>query len=33
LTGSPVALALPMAVAIDRGLVACKVALISETRE
>jgi hypothetical protein len=32
LTGSPVALALPMAVAIDCGLVACEVALISEPR-
>jgi hypothetical protein len=33
LTGSPVALALPMAVAIDLGLVACEVALISEPRQ
>jgi hypothetical protein len=32
LTGSPVALAQPMAVAIDCGLVACEVALISEPR-
>ena len=32
LTGSPVALALPMAVAIDCGLVACEVALITEGR-
>jgi hypothetical protein len=32
LTGSPVALALPMSVAIDCGLVACEVALISEAR-
>ena len=32
LTGSPVALALPMSVGIDCGLVACDVALISETR-
>src|SRR6266545_2714957 len=30
LTGSPVALALPMSVGIDCGLVACEVALISE---
>jgi hypothetical protein len=30
--GSPVALALPMAVAIDCGLIACEVALISEPR-
>jgi hypothetical protein len=33
LTGSPVALALPMAVAIDCGLVACEVALITEPRD
>jgi hypothetical protein len=33
LTGSPVALALPLAVAIDCGLVACEIALISEPRE
>ncbi len=33
LTGSPVALALPLALAIDCGLVACEVALISEPRE
>ena len=32
LTGSPIALALPMSVAIDCGLVACEVALISEAR-
>ena len=32
LTGSPVALALPLALAIDCGLVACEVALISEPR-
>ena len=32
LTGSPVALALPMAVAIDCGLVACEVALVTEPR-
>lgn len=32
LTGSPVALALPMAVALDCGLVACEVALIGEDR-
>ena len=30
LTGSPVWLALPMSVAIDCGLVACEVALITE---
>lgn len=30
LTGSPVALALPMSVGIDCGLIACEVALISE---
>lgn len=33
LTGSPVALAMPMAVAIDCGLVACEIALISEPRQ
>lgn len=33
LTGSPVWLALPMSVAIDVGLVACEVALITEPRE
>jgi hypothetical protein len=33
LTGSPLALALPMAVAIDCGLVACEVALITEPRD
>ena len=33
LTGSGLALAVPMAVAIDFGLVACEVALISEPRE
>jgi len=33
LTGSPVALALPMSIGIDCGLVACEVALISEGRE
>jgi hypothetical protein len=33
LTGSPVALAFPMAVAIDMGLVACEAALISEPRK
>jgi hypothetical protein len=33
LTGSPVALALPLALAIDCGLVACEVALITEARE
>jgi hypothetical protein len=32
LTGSPIALALPLAVAIDCGLVSCEVALISEPR-
>jgi len=32
LTGSPVALAMPLAVAIDCGLVACEVALITEAR-
>ncbi|MBP3959534.1 hypothetical protein J8F10_30180 [Gemmata sp. G18] len=32
LTGSPLALAMPMAVAIDCGLVACEIALITETR-
>ncbi|HEY1191891.1 MAG TPA: hypothetical protein VGE74_29945 [Gemmata sp.] len=32
LTGSPVWLSLPMAVAVDVGLVACEVALISEPR-
>jgi len=32
LTGSPVALALPMSIGIDCGLVACEVALISEAR-
>ena len=32
LTGSPLALALPMAVAIDCGLVACEIALITEPR-
>jgi hypothetical protein len=31
LTGSPVALALPLAVAIDAGLVSCEVALITES--
>jgi hypothetical protein len=30
LTGSPVALALPMSVGIDCGLIACEVALISD---
>ena len=30
LTGSPIALAMPMAVAIDCGLVACEIALITE---
>ena len=33
ITGSPVALALPMSVAIDCGLVACEVALITGERE
>jgi hypothetical protein len=33
LTGSPLALAMPMAVAIDCGLVACEVALITEPRD
>jgi hypothetical protein len=33
LTGSPVALALPLALAVDAGLVACEVALITEPRE
>jgi hypothetical protein len=32
LTGSPVALALPLAVAIDCGLVACEIAIITEPR-
>lgn len=32
LTGSPLALAMPMAVAIDCGLVACEIALITEPR-
>lgn len=32
LTGSPVGLALPLAVAIDAGLVACEIALITEPR-
>jgi hypothetical protein len=32
LTGSPVALAVPLAVAIDCGLVACEIALITEPR-
>ena len=32
LTGSPLWLALPMAVAIDAGLVACELALITEKR-
>lgn len=32
LTGSPVVLALPMAVAIDAGLVSCELALITEPR-
>jgi hypothetical protein len=31
-TGSPLALAMPMAIAIDCGLVACEIALITETR-
>lgn len=33
LTGSPVGLALPLAVAIDAGLVACEIALITEPRD
>jgi hypothetical protein len=33
LTGSPLALAMPMAVAIDCGLVACEIALITEPRD
>lgn len=33
LTGSPVALAMPMAVAIDCGLVACELAIITEPRQ
>jgi len=32
LTGSPLALAMPMAIAIDCGLVACEIALITEAR-
>lgn len=32
LTGSPVALSMPMAVAIDAGLVACELAIITEPR-
>jgi hypothetical protein len=32
LTGSPVALAVPLAIAVDVGLVACEVALITEPR-
>ena len=32
LTGSPVGLALPLAVAIDMGLVACEIALVTEPR-
>ena len=32
LTGSPLALAMPMAVAIDCGLVACEIAHITEAR-
>jgi hypothetical protein len=33
ITGSPVALAMPLAVAIDCGLVACEVALVTEARD
>jgi hypothetical protein len=33
LTGSPLALAMPMAVAIDCGLVACEIALITEAQD
>lgn len=33
ITGSPLLLAFPLALAVDMGLIACEVALISEPRE
>ena len=32
ITGSPIALAMPLAVAVDAGLIACELALITEPR-
>jgi hypothetical protein len=33
LTGSELALAVPMAIAIDAGLISCEIALVTEPRE